>query len=302
MDDAGMATRINAMLSGVWLVAFGLWIFVFSKKRAGPPLPFAADSGATWLGKFATFGLVTSFTTLKRMRKLPQLGLFLISYFIFSDGISTLAGSASVFAQEELNMSQVQIILAIIEMSFLAVLSCAIFFWIQVRFHVAPKYILIFNLCCLGFLPVYGLISLKAQWEFFLLAAIYGLSTGSQMAYTRSMFSAAVPRGHESEFFAFYELTDKGTAWAGPLVVASVFTATGSFRKAFGCLVAFMVLGAFVLLFFDPDKADAQRKIFELQEERMEQHQSRRFSSATVGKPAGSKGGGSMTVVPESPF
>ena len=28
------------------------------------------------------------------------------------------------------------------------------------------------------------------------------------------------PLGAESEFFAFFELTDKGTSWLGPLVLA----------------------------------------------------------------------------------
>ena len=92
------------------------------------------------------------------------------------------------------------------------------------------------------------------------------MQTGSQQAYTRSIYSSNVPQGHEAEYFSFYEVTDKGTAWAGPLVVGAVFDATGNFRDSFGALLAFFVVGIFVLCFFDPEKAAEQCKAFELKE------------------------------------
>ena len=42
---------------------------------------------------------------------------------------------------------------------------------------------------------------------------------GSAVTFGRAIFSSLIPRGHEAEFFSLYQLTDKGTAWLGPLVM-----------------------------------------------------------------------------------
>ena len=117
-------------------------------------------------------------------------------------------------------------------------------------------------------MPIYGMVAMTCQWEFYMMCLIFGLQTGSQQAYTRSIYSSNVPQGHEAEYFSFYEVTDKGTAWAGPLVVSAVFDATGDFRDSFGALLSFFVVGIFVLCFFDPEKAAEQCKAFELREKK----------------------------------
>jgi len=129
----------------------------------------------------------------------------------------------------------------------------------------------VINLTILGLMPVYGMVAMTCQWEFYMLCLIFGLQTGSQQAYTRSIYASNVPQGHEAEYFSFYEVTDKGTAWAGPLVVSAVFDSTGNFRASFGALLSFFVVGIFVLLFFDPAKAAEQCKAFEARERKQKE-------------------------------
>merc|ERR1712007_111793 len=95
--------------------------------------------------------------------------------------------------------------------------------------------------------------------EFFAVAGIYGLATGVYGTFNRSLFAGCIPCGREAEFFGFYEVTNKGTAWVGPLMVAWIATSSGSYRLAFGATVVFFVLGGAILVFFDPDVAASER-------------------------------------------
>ena len=82
---------------------------------------------------------------------------------------------------------------------------------------------------------------------FFALAAGIGLVLGGSQALSRSLFSQLVPAGKEAEYFALYEISDRGTSWLGPLLFGLTYQLTGSYRDAIISLVVFFALG-FVLL------------------------------------------------------
>ena len=54
---------------------------------------------------------------------------------------------------------------------------------------------------------------------FMLLGGGIGLVLGGSQALSRSLFSQLIPEGKEGEYFGFYEISDKGTSWLGPLLV-----------------------------------------------------------------------------------
>merc|ERR1712107_466773 len=138
-----------------------------------------------------------------------------MGYFVFSDGTSTLAQASVVFAQEELKMSMFDIGLALIEVSICAVIGCFFFKWLHEKKGVRAKRILMLNLMMMALIPLYGIVALKYKWEFYLGIFIFGINTGSQQAFTRSIYAHHLPNGREAEYFSFYEISDKGTAWLG---------------------------------------------------------------------------------------
>lgn len=85
------------------------------------------------------------------------------------------------------------------------------------------------------------------QLQFYAVAFGIGLVLGGTLALTRSLFSQMVPPGREAEYFALYEIGEKGTSWLGPLVFAAVADATGSFRPAIISLIVFFVVGGVAL-------------------------------------------------------
>jgi len=116
----------------------------------------------------------------------------------------------------------------------------------------------------MGTLPIWAALSLKTAAEFYMVAALFGLNTGSYQAFTRTIYSTLIPYGREAEYFSFYEVSDKGTAWLGPLVLAMVNDATGSFRTAFVYLEIFFVVGLLLLYLVNNEKALEEKSAFDL--------------------------------------
>ena len=81
----------------------------------------------------------------------------------------------------------------------------------------------------MGFVPLWAVpglfndkFGLVNVWEMYLVGVIYGLNIGSIQSYSRSMFTLMIPPNRESEFFGLYEVTDKGSSWIGPLIIAVI--------------------------------------------------------------------------------
>lgn len=254
-SEKNLNTRVSVAASATWILVFSSVCFYYLKSRPSPPLPPNES--------YLRHSVTAAVGTLKSFKKLPELGKFLFAYFIFSDGTSTLATSAAVFAQEELNMSGFEIGLALIEVSICAVLGCVFFMWLHESKGVSSLKILATNLAMMGIIPIWGILLMTQKWEFYAAIFLFGINTGSQQAFTRSIYAHHVPTGRESEYFSFYEISDKGTAWLGPLTVGIVFQATGSYRDAFGTLIVFFVVGIGMLLRFTPDVAEKQKKAFD---------------------------------------
>eukprot|EP00729_Bicosta_minor_P011710 gene11710-12210_t len=62
--------------------------------------------------------------------------------------------------------------------------------------------------------PGFGI---RRGWEIIVLGPLYGFVSGS-------LFGQMTPSGYESQFFSFYEITDKGSSWMGPLVVTALIS------------------------------------------------------------------------------
>ena len=105
------------------------------------------------------------------------------------------------------------------------------------------RLVIYINLAFISLLPIWGLpdVGLNSPAELFVAAAIYSAQIGSIQAFSRSLLAHFTPVGSESEFFAFFELTDKGTSWLGRMRFSFYFSV--HFFRSIYCL--------FVLYFDD---------------------------------------------------
>jgi UMF1 family MFS transporter len=96
--------------------------------------------------------------------------------------------------------------------------------------------------------------------QFWILGGFIALVMGGSQAISRSLFAQMIPAGKEAEFYSFYEVSERGTSWIGPLLFGVMNQAFHSLRPAILSLIFFFVLGLILLPFVNVPKAIADAR------------------------------------------
>jgi UMF1 family MFS transporter len=84
---------------------------------------------------------------------------------------------------------------------------------------------------------------------FWLAATLIGLMMGPNQSASRSLLSRLVPEHKHAEFFGLYAFSGKMSSIFGPLVYGTIVASTGNHKLAMGSIVAFFLVGLFLLQF-----------------------------------------------------
>lgn len=262
--------RVILLLVGVWWAVLTTPTLLWLRERPGPPLPLQQNNVKP--SKTQNFLFYTSFSlrsfwrTLRRAISLRQTLTFLISWFLLSDAVATISGTAVLFARTELKMGTIAI--ALLSITSIGSGIVGAFAWprVQRHFSLQPKSVL---LCCvagmeiiplyglLGYIPLFqnlGFIGLQQAWEIYPIAVLHGVVMGGISSYARSVYAPLIPEGSEAAFFALYAVTDKGSSAFGPALVGYIVDHAGSIRPAFIFLAVLVVLPAPLLWWLDVEK------------------------------------------------
>ncbi|MGR7027328.1 MFS transporter [Geodermatophilus sp. URMC 62] len=232
---SGEAVRICLATAGLWWGLFTLVTVTLLRDR--PP---GAAHGPVSSG----FGQLRA--TLRRMRAFPLTLWFLGAYLLFNDGVQTVIALSATYASEELRLSQSVLTGAILMVQVVAVFGALGLGRVAARYG-ALRTVLGCLVAWTAVLVAAYALQEGAVAQFYALAAVIGLVQGGTQALSRSLFSHLIPAGEEAEYYSFYEISDRGTSWLGPLLFGLTYQLTGSYRSAITSLVVFFVAG-FVLL------------------------------------------------------
>jgi UMF1 family MFS transporter len=94
---------------------------------------------------------------------------------------------------------------------------------------------------------IYAYLFLTNETQLYVLGVVLALVLGGSQALSRSLFSQMIPADHEAEYFGFYEISERGTSWIGPLAFAAAVQLTDSQRIAIVSLILFFVVGLILL-------------------------------------------------------
>ncbi len=244
LADKTAAVRWAFGITAVWWAVFSLPLGLWVKERHAIPaaerLPLLALLQQSFRQLLATLG---------HIRQLRMVGLFLLAYWLYIDGVDTIVlmavdyGKAIGFADDSL-------ITALLLTQFIAFPAALVFGWLGNRIG-AKRAILI------G-VAGYALITLQAvrmqeAWEFYVLAGMVGLVQGGVQALSRAFYASLIPQDQAAEFFGFYNMLGKFAAVLGPLLVGWGGVVTGSPRMGLLAVLLLFGLGA-LLLWKVPEK------------------------------------------------
>jgi UMF1 family MFS transporter len=255
-----LAIRINLASAGVWWLLFSFVTWARLRPRhATRRLP----EGKSYAG----MGFSQLAETLKEIRRFPETLKFLGAYFLYNDGVQTVIAVSSTFAAAplirgglELDLNTLTIVILIIQ--FTAFFGALL--WGRIAAWIGTKQSIIVSLVIWSAVVIYAYFGLKGDnrvVEFALLGVVIALVLGGSQAISRSLFAQMIPSGREAEFYSFYEVSDRGTSWLGPLLFGLTNQIFGSLRPAILSLIVFFVLGLALLPFVNERRAaeDARR-------------------------------------------
>ncbi len=249
-----LAVRLNLASAGVWWLFFSnfTWARLRSRhpRRTLPP-------GETYL----SIGFKQLGETLRKLKHFPETLKFLLAYFLYNDGIQTVIAVSATFAAAPLARGGLEVDQSTLTMVILMIQFVAFFgalFWGKLATWVGAKRSILLSLVIWAAVVIYGYGGLKGEsriLEFWILGAAIALVMGGSQAISRSLFAQMIPEGKEAEFYAFYEVSERGTSWIGPLLFGLVNQLSGSLRPAILSLIFFFVMGLILLPFVNEKKA-----------------------------------------------
>ena len=244
IPDASTAIKLSFLSVAVWWGVFTIPLMIFV------PEPELDDS--TTLSRAVLEGYHQMKTTFKHIRELKVIGVFLIAYWLYIDGVDTII-RMSVKIGSSLGFEAGDLITALLMVQFIAFPAALAYNWFASKIG-TKKAVLI----AIG---GYSIITLLAYFmthktHFYMLAALIGLFQGGIQALSRSLYSRLVPKGKEGEFFGFYNMLGKFAAVIGPVLMGWVTLVTGNVRLGILSILVLFISGGFLLNKVDFEKGE----------------------------------------------
>jgi UMF1 family MFS transporter len=199
--------------------------------------------------------------TFRELKNFPETLKYLLAYFLYNDGIQTVIAVSSTFAvapliRGGLELPQDTLIAIILMIQFVAFGGAL--FWGKLAKWIGAKQSIIVSLVIWSGVVIYaygGLYGESRTTQFFVLGIFIAIVLGGSQAISRSLFAQMVPKGKEAEYYSFYEVSDRGTSWTGPLIFGLANQIGGSLRYGILALIFYFIAGLIVLPMVNVKKA-----------------------------------------------
>ncbi|MGA2668353.1 MAG: MFS transporter [Ignavibacteria bacterium] len=230
--------RLSFVASSFLFLIFSLPFFLFIKEKKKPLDQTGEKFNAVRVG------ISRVSNTLHHLKNYINLRTFLLSYFLYIDGVNTVIFFSAIYAQTTLGftISELVIFFAIVQIT--AMIGSFLFGFIADR--IGTKFTL--ELCLIGWLVITVVVFfINDKLGFNIIGALAGMFLGSSQALSRSMMTFLTPEEKKTEFFGFYGLFEKTSTILGPFTFGLVSWLTGNQRFAILSISFFFITG-FLLL------------------------------------------------------
>jgi UMF1 family MFS transporter len=268
LPDAAAAVRVSFLTVAAWWGLFTIFIIAWVKeaKTGSPP---AGGEGVVRAGIDQLAG------TLKKLRHMRVVLLFLLAYWFYIDGVDTIIRMAVDYGLS-LGFESSDLIVALLIVQFVGFPAALVFGKLGQNWGVRKSIYL--GIAFYMGVTIWGTM-MTQKHEFYILAIAIGLVQGGIQALSRSYYSRLIPKEKAAEFYGFYNMLGKFAAILGPVLMgvvglivrrlmmppsptAAQLVAVGQLasRWSIGSLLILFVVGAVLFYFVDEDKGREQAK------------------------------------------
>ncbi len=250
------AVRSGLALSGLWWGGFAIITFRWLKEEnhgANKETRTAISAGQAVRTAF-----IRILHTLKQIRALKPLLIFLIAFMLYNEGIQTVILMATIYGEQELKFPTSTLMVTLLIVQIVAMAGALGFSKLAERIGTKPAVVLSLVIWCLIVLYAYFMTTPE---EYMIMGVFVGLVLGGSQSLSRSLYAAMIPKNAAAEFFGFYSVFTRFSSIWGPLVFGLIQVWTGNARLSIISLIVFFFAGIVLLLFVDIKKASSLRTI-----------------------------------------
>jgi UMF1 family MFS transporter len=245
--EGGENIRATNLLVAGWFVLFSIPMLIWvreDKSRTSPGGRVVADS------------IRQLRSTLVQLRKYRQVARFLIARLIYNDALVTVFAFGGIYAVGTFGFSVRDALIFGIVVNLAAGIGAIAAGYLDD--HIGAKKTIVISLCGL---IIGAALALLARQEALLwvAGALIGVFSGPSQASSRSLMARFVPHDLENEFFGFFAMSGKLTAFAGPALLGVFTDISGSQRVGFSVVLVFFLVGIVLLLRVDEREGAAVR-------------------------------------------
>ena len=246
------AARLGMLTAALWWGGFALvTVYCLREPRRIQALPEGFPRIPLGLG-YISMGISRVWKTMRKLRKLRHLVLFLAAFLVYNEGIQTVIQMATIYGKQELHLSTTTLMMTLLLVQAVAFLGALLLAWVSKQ--IGAKRAVIVTLIGWSGVVIYAYF-IHSATEYFVMGGIVGLVLGGSQAISRSLYASIIPEGASAEFFGFYSVVNKFSAVWGPFIFAIIRHWTGSSRNSILSLIFFFILGILLLSLVNEKKA-----------------------------------------------
>lgn len=250
LSDSAAAIKLSFVSVAIWWALFSIPVMLFVRE------PQIYDRVP--LSKAVTLGWKQLRDTLRDIRHLKVVGLFLLAYWFYIDGVDTIVKMAVDYGMS-LNFEESVLITALLIVQFVAFPAALIYNWIASR--IGTKRGIEIAIMAYCFITLLGYF-MQTEQHFFVLAILVGLFQGGIQALSRSLYTRLIPAEKAAEFFGFFNMLGKFAAVLGPLLMGSVTLLTGNARIGILSILILFSIGWYLLRKVDISEGERMAREF----------------------------------------
>ena len=233
------AYRISFWIAAIWWIIFGVGMFKNVHQKIG------VDPEPQYIRK----SFIGVWTTYKEIRKYKHIWVFLIAFFLYSDGLSSIIRLATTYGRT-IGLDAITLLMVLLVTQFVAFPFAIIYGKMAER--IGAKKMIYFGIGTYCIICIIALTMNPARdirfltFMFWALAMLVGTAQGGVQALSRSYFGRIIPKEKSNEFFGFYNIFGRFASILGTTFFSVISLVTGRAHWGIAGIVVLFIAAAIV--------------------------------------------------------
>lgn len=249
--DQVVAIKWSFITVAIWWALFSIPLLIVVRE------PKAEVE--TSLKKAANLGWKQLKDTFKDIKNLKVVGVFLLGYWFYIDGVDTIIKMAVDYGSDVLSgvaspeEITTYLMVALLITQFVAFPGTLLYSKFAKKIGV--KNGILVAIGAYSLITVFGYF-MSELWHFMALAVLIGCFQGGIQALSRSLFSRIIPVEKSGQFYGFFNMLGKFAAVIGPLLMALAVQVTGSDRLSILSIIILFIIGGIIFSRVDVEEGE----------------------------------------------